>query len=38
MSPGGVTNMFTTKVIVYNNGNIQEFDILESKMHWRKLM
>lgn len=36
LSPGGVTNMFTTKVIVYNNGGIQEFDIVESKVHWKE--
>lgn len=36
LSPGGVTNMFTTKVIVYHNGGIQEFDIVESKVHWKE--
>lgn len=36
LSPGGATNMFTTKVIVYKNGSIKEFDIVESKVHWRE--
>lgn len=36
LSPAGITNMFTTKVIVCNNGSIKEFDIVESKVHWRE--